>query len=243
MKRFVAMMMALLFSLMLYKGCDDKYKNQDASYYAKRLQNWASAYKYDITLEDAKELINLPSPVNDDQGFKLVDESHPIWQLIRDVEFIEGMQRDISEWENKHLPSEAQWEKAARGSADTRLYPWGAANASCAIANFRPGGSPEFCVGDTSQVGTYVAGASPYGVMDMAGNAFEWVMDWYRADYYKDSPYENPPGPTGGSGERVLRGGAWNYSGWHMRAAYRVKTNPDDGYYENGFRCARPPME
>jgi serine/threonine-protein kinase len=136
---------------------------------------------------------------------------------------------------NKHLPTEAQWEKAASWDEvkkEKRVYPWGN-TFDKNLLNSSEGGK-----GDTTAVGSYPGGASPYGAMDMAGNVWEWVADWYDDKYYANSPRNNPPGPDPKQA-RVLRGGSWNYGQDFVRAAYRIGNTPGNRSYGVGFRCAQ----
>jgi len=138
--------------------------------------------------------------------------------------------RAFCEWRGARLPTEAEWEKAARGT-DGRLFPWGE-KATCENANYYG------CNYDLVPVDSYPESISPYGAYNMAGNIMEWVNDWYGDGYYASSPEVNPQGPDSGT-HKIFRGGSYINGAHHIRTTYRWPKLPVLTYVATGFRCAK----
>ncbi|MEM9455848.1 MAG: SUMF1/EgtB/PvdO family nonheme iron enzyme [Myxococcota bacterium] len=213
-------------------------------------QVWVDTFWIDeteVTVEAYKECVDAgvctePSTgtyCNWSQGGPVAGrENHPVncvswFQAEAYCEWVQGG--------TKRLPTEAEWEKAARGT-DGRVYPWGdTPQPSCdrLVMSDAAAGGAGCGTGATWEVGSMPLGASPYGVQDMAGNVWEWVADWYG--YYDAGETNNPVGPRNGT-SRVLRGGSWFFDFTSIfRAAYRDSNDPTDSGNGVGLRCARTP--
>ncbi|MBN8580756.1 MAG: SUMF1/EgtB/PvdO family nonheme iron enzyme [Anaerolineae bacterium] len=151
--------------------------------------------------------------------------NHPVVYVSRDDAVA------YCSWVERRLPTEAEWEKAARGT-DARDYPWGNETPNTELLNYSGN------VGDTTPVGTYPKGASIYGALDMAGNVWEWVNDFYGDTYYQNSPPSNPQGPNS-SDWRVIRGASWDDDGFSPISWNRLNQSHKAALDDLGFRCAR----
>ncbi len=201
--------------------------------------------KYEVTNDQYKKFCDATGrsypPDPDFLGMPNYFASYPSYPVVN-VSWNDA--KAYCDWAGKRLPTEAEWEKAARG-ADAREYSWGNSEPTGSRCNFADKNT-SFSWRDanaddgyarTAPVGTYPAGASPYGCLDMAGNVWEWCSDRYDANYYNTSPSNNPQGPSSGS-YRVLRGGSWIVDARTLRCASRVRNAPSHRYSNLGFRCS-----
>lgn len=164
--------------------------------------------------------LNWRHPNNPDERISAIMD-HPVVQVSW------GDANAYCQWVGGSLPTEARWEMAAVGTTGWR-YPWGNEFDPARLNASQHG---------TVRVGSYEMGKSPCGVYDMAGNVWEWTLDWYQSDYYHTSPTTNPRGPAEGT-YKTLRGGAWDPSGGDSRSADRGALSPSSRGNTIGFRCA-----
>jgi formylglycine-generating enzyme required for sulfatase activity len=185
--------------------------------------------KYEVTVGQFREFCNATGKSMPDQPDWNQGDNYPVVNVSWDDASA------YASWAGKRLPTEAEWEKAARGT-DGRKYPWGNAW-DASKCNNGESNSPDGYE-KTAPIGSFPQGASPYGVMDMAGNVWEWCQDWYGKDYYQNSSNRKPTGPSSGS-NRVLRGGSWYNAQLICRSSLRNYLIPRLGGDYFGFRCFR----
>ena len=177
----------------------------------------AAAVGSKVTVPEHAQEIGAPVYTNPDYG------DYPVVGVTWD------MAANYCKWAQGSLPSEAQWEKAARGQ-DGAVYPWGNDNAGCDLLNYKG------CLGHASSVNDFPAGRSPYGLLDMEGNVFQWVNDFYDQNYYESMPAQNPPGPAAGE-TRGVRGASFESDATELLSGIRHFGSATYHSRDLGFRC------
>ena len=198
---------------------------------------------FEVTVEDYKACVDArgcekPKKTKSDNGYYNWGHSDRGKHPINGVDWTQAVA--FCKWKGKRLPTEAEWEKAARGVKGEK-YAWGDEDGDCSVAVMKKGSesSDDGCGKDrTWEVGSKRGGVSPYGAHDMGGNVWEWVKDRYDENYYGKAPGRNPVNLESGSG-RVVRGGGWASYARDLRAANRNGYAPSDAGNGLGFRCAR----
>ncbi len=218
-------------------GCNDVADPQCGADESPSHRVYLDAYyidKHDVTVAEYRDCVTTggckqPASSGECNWGKPDRETHP----INCVDWNGAL--TYCTWARKRLPTEAEWEKAARGT-DGRVYPWGNAMPSCDYAVLQEGWKG--CgIGTAWPVCSKPSGNSPYGLCDMAGNVGQWVKDWYEDGYYKTSPERNPQGPDYGYVVGV-RGGSWADNPSALRSSGRNGSGPGDVLETVGFRCA-----
>jgi len=229
-----------------WRGCNETVDDQCQDDEKPYREIYLDAYfidKYPVTVSEYKSCIAdgaCSEAITNDYGFneycnygKSEKHNHP----INCVNWFQA--EEYCKWAGKRLPSEAEWEKAARGT-DGRKYPWGNTPiVSCDYAVMADSRGHGCGTGGTMPVGSKPLGVSPYGAYDMIGNVWEWVNDVASGNYYEISTENNPQGPEIGL-QRIRRGGGWHYScDYCLRSSIRNHDNALKSCYNYGFRCAR----
>jgi formylglycine-generating enzyme required for sulfatase activity len=203
--------------------------------------------KYEVTNRQYQTFVKVTghrAPENEDPKFSIW-RGGMMLDGVADLPAINVSWDDATaycKWVGGRLPTEAEWEKAARGT-DGRTYPWGNEPVSGNRANYSFDIVPIWDgIATLAKVNQYEFGRSPYGAYEMAGNVWEWVQDWYDENYYKNSTPKNPTGPANGQ-ERVIRGGSWRNNAEKLRSPNRSKHLPVERRVYIGIRCAKDATE